>query len=329
MATIQLNFTLRTSAHCKTAHLLGSWDNYAGQLPLSKDPAKPGAWRGTFKFAGATLRQGQRYWYYYILDGYHASHDPARDYTTEPTTGRKLNVLDIPGKPTPAPPTGRADTRASAAAAAAVRHTRNPSSLSIPKGRSLSPSKIVSPRPVKPHQTRHIVRESYHPSSVAALNARFDRATALSASSHSPASSSSSAAPSSPLSAGAGDFDLDSDSDISATSSSVPSLTSRSSDAGSPSSASSVSSASSCCTCERYGLTRTGQRIRIDCGGARCGFVSSDSECESSDDDDGGDDDGHVRSGGGGAPKVGLGIDGPWYEYDQKATRRQGIVVRG
>lgn len=67
MAATQLSFTLRTSANVKTAHLLGSWDNYSGQLPLSKDPAKSGGWRGTFRFSNTTLRQGQRYWYYVRL----------------------------------------------------------------------------------------------------------------------------------------------------------------------------------------------------------------------------------------------------------------------
>ncbi|TKA46010.1 hypothetical protein B0A55_13745, partial [Friedmanniomyces simplex] len=79
MATVQLNFTLRTSTNCKTVHLLGSWDGYKGQLPLSKDSSKAGGWKGTFRFQGATLKQGQRYWYYYIIDGYHVSHDPARE----------------------------------------------------------------------------------------------------------------------------------------------------------------------------------------------------------------------------------------------------------
>ena len=65
MATVQLNFALRTSSNCKTVHLLGSWDNYNGQLPLSKDSsAKAGSWKGTFRFQGTTLKQGQRYWYY-------------------------------------------------------------------------------------------------------------------------------------------------------------------------------------------------------------------------------------------------------------------------
>jgi hypothetical protein len=64
MAAIQLGFTLRTSANVKTVHLLGSWDNYSGQLPLSKDTAKTGGWKGTFRFQGSTLQAGQRYWYY-------------------------------------------------------------------------------------------------------------------------------------------------------------------------------------------------------------------------------------------------------------------------
>lgn len=66
MAAVQLSFNLRTSSSVKTVHLLGSWDNYAGQLPLAKDKnsSKSGAWKGTFKFQGSMLQQGQRYWYY-------------------------------------------------------------------------------------------------------------------------------------------------------------------------------------------------------------------------------------------------------------------------
>lgn len=66
MAAVQLSFSLKTSSNAKTVHLLGSWDNYSGQLPLSKDSAKKSAagWKGTFRFQGSTLTQGQRYWYY-------------------------------------------------------------------------------------------------------------------------------------------------------------------------------------------------------------------------------------------------------------------------
>jgi len=265
MAAIQLNFSLRTSANCKTVHLLGSWDNYAGQLPLSKDSKKAGGWLGTFRFQGATLKQGSRYWYYYIIDGYHVSHDPAREFTVEPTTGRKLNILDIPGK-TAAPASHSA--AAASSRDSSKRHSRRVSS-DIPKGRALSPSKIQSPTPVKPGQVRNIVAGNYEPATVEALTSRFSLATME---------------------------DSDDDEYDSDDSSDVPSLTSRSSNSSSPSS---VSSTSSCCTCERYGITRAGDRVKLDCGGARCGFSDDSDECSSEDDE----------------------------AYESRQTRRQGIVV--
>jgi hypothetical protein len=57
----------------------------------------------------------------------------------------------------------------------------------------------------------------------------------------------------------------------------APSLTSGSSRSSGSSSPSSVSSA---CSCERYAVTRAGDRVRIDCGGSICG--------SSEDSDDGG-----------------------------------------
>jgi hypothetical protein len=255
MAAVQLNFTLRTSAHCKSVHLLGSWDNYNGQLPLSKDAAKAGGWKGTFRFQGKTLKQGQRYWYYYIIDGYHVSHDPARESVVEPTTSRKLNILDIPsGKPT-----------AAAATDKAVRQSRRVSD--IPKGRSLSPSQIKSPMPQKPHASAALRSETFSGPTVEQLAARF-------------------------AATNVNDSDDSSDDD-----SDVPSLTSRSSGSSTPSS---VSSTSSCCTCERYGITRAGARVKLDCGGNRCGY-SDGSECSSESEDE---------------------------YHAQRATRRQGVVVR-
>jgi hypothetical protein len=271
MAAIQLNFTLRTSSNCKTVHLLGSWDNYAGQLPLSKDSKKSGGWLGCFKFQGNTLKQGQRYWYYYIIDGYHVSHDPARDHTTEPTTGRKLNILDIPGKT-------KSSSTQQTSRSSSDRHNRRISTASIPNGRSLSPSKIIAPKPERPHQTRQVINTQYDKATLEALSSRFARQTI------SPASSATS------TSEDGSYFDSDDDSD-------VPSLTSRSTDSSSPSS---VSSGSSCCTCERYGITRSGDRVKLDCGGARCGYSDDSSECSSGDE----------------------------YVYEEKTTRRQGVVIR-
>jgi len=271
MAAVQLNFTLRTTASCKTVHLLGSWDGYKGQLPLSKDSSKAGGWKGTFRFQGATLKQGQRYWYYYIIDGYHVSHDPARESVTEPTTGRKLNVLDIPS----AKGTSSSSTEAAARAAAkAARHERRISSSTVPKGRSLSPSQIKSPRPTRPTETSTIRSETYH-SNVEQLSRKM-------AAAHLSEEESS---------------EDDSSEDDSDAESEVPSLSSsRSSNSSSPSS---VSSTSSCCTCERYGITRSGNRVKLDCGGNRCGY-SDGSECSSESEE----------------------------ENVARATRRQGVVIR-
>lgn len=62
----QLSFTLSTSAKVKTAHLLGSWDNYKQQLPLSCKE-KAGKWKGTFSFKSTMIKPGSRYWYYVSL----------------------------------------------------------------------------------------------------------------------------------------------------------------------------------------------------------------------------------------------------------------------
>jgi hypothetical protein len=250
MAAIQLNFTLRTSSNCKTVHLLGSWDGYQGQLPLSKDPKKSGGWTGSFKFQGATLKQGQRYWYYYIIDGYHVSHDPAKDHTTEPTTGRKLNILDIPAK----------------TSSSSDRKSRRVSTASVAKGRALSPSRIAAPKPQRPGQTRQVINTQYDKTTLEELNRRFAEQNIDS------------------------EDDSDDDSD-------VPSLTSRSTNSSSPSS---VSSGSSCCTCERFGITRGGDRVKLDCGGARCGYSDDSEDCSSEDE----------------------------YVYEEKTTRRQGVLIR-
>jgi hypothetical protein len=246
---VQLSFTLRTSPNVKTVHLVGSWDGYKNQLPLSvvRD-AKPGSWKGTFRFQGAhALKLGSRYWYYYIVDGYHVSHDPAKDYTTEQTTGRKLNVLDVPGAKNVSSMTS------SARAPISYRHSRE-----IPKGRALSPGQIQHPRPSKPYASRQLREADYSTSPGIPddeLVARF-AGTRLSDRGYEYPSS-----PASTLSSSSG---------------------STFSNSG-KSSPRSLSSVSSVCTCERYGITRSGQRVKLDCGGSRCGYSSgSGSECSES-----------------------------------------------
>lgn len=249
---VQLSFTLRTSPNAKTVHLLGSWDNYKNQLPLSivKDSdAKPGSWKGTFRFQGAhSLKLGSRYWYYYIVDGYHVSHDPAKEFTTEPTTGRKLNILDVPG--------GKSNSGGQAAsrAAAPASHNTSRHSREIPTGRALSPGKIQHPKPSKPYESRHLREADYSMSPTDDLSDRF-AGTRIS------------------------DHDYKYNSSPSSVSTSSGSTTF--SDSDSRSSPSSLSSFSSVCRCERYGITRSGQRVKLDCGGERCGYSGSSSECSS------------------------------------------------
>ncbi|CAI7652192.1 unnamed protein product [Penicillium discolor] len=237
MAAVQLKFSLRTSSNVKTVHLVGSWDNYQRQIPLSSED-KPGAWVGKFRFQTSMLQLGGRYWYYYMMDGYHVSHDPAVEYTVEPTTGRKLNILDVPG--------GKPTTRSSAPKA---------SRGNIATGRALSPSRIQHPKPTKHYASRQLREADFAPT-VDDLTRRFagSRLSDEYSYSNSP-----------PSSAGS-------------------SLSSRSSSGStSPSSLSSMSEPPVHCRCERYGITRKGDRVKLDCGGSRCGYVeSSDDSCSES-----------------------------------------------
>jgi hypothetical protein len=277
MSAVQLSFSLRVSSGVKTVHLLGSWDNYVGQLPLSKDKtsSKSGAWKGTFRFQGTNLEAGKRYWYYYIIDGYHVSHNPSEASTVEPTTGRALNILDVP----------KASKSSSSSSSKSSRHSSSSSkdksskrsSSDIPKGRPLSVSQIKAPKPRSPNATRHILDSDYD---VDELAERFG-------------------------SANIEDFneDIITDFGTSAVSDSDSELSYRS-DSSSPNSSlsgySTPGSECSTCTCERYGITRKGDRVRLDCGGSRCGYDDESSECSSSEDE----------------------------EYVERSARRNGMVVR-
>ncbi|PMD45317.1 hypothetical protein L207DRAFT_252871 [Hyaloscypha variabilis F] len=279
MASVQLSFALRTSSGVKTVHLLGSWDNYAGQLPLAKDKSssKSGSWKGTFRFQGATLEPGQRYWYYYIIDGYHVSHDPGQSSTTEPTTGRILNILDVPAEKTHKSSSSHSKSSSSSkdkhSSSSSRRASRRDSNLTvdIPKGRPLSVSEIKSPKPMTPHATKYILQADYSAPTVEELTSRFSTTTI--------------------------DENYVYDMSNSPPSSVGSSLSSRS-DSDSPSSSSSISDYSEC-RCERYGITRGGDRVKLDCGGSRCGYSDDSSSCSSSDD-----------------------------EYERQSSRRNGLVVR-
>jgi hypothetical protein len=282
----QLSFSLRVSSGVKTVHLLGSWDNYHGQLPLAKDKtsSKSGSWKGTFRFPATTLEAGQRYWYYYIIDGYHCAHNPGEPSTVEPTTGRSLNILDVAKSSS----SSKSSSKSHSSSKSSSRHSHSSKSSSsskrssdVAKGRPLSTSQIKSPKPVAPHATRHILDGSYDDDEVAELAERFGSAT----------------------------FDDEYNEDVitdfstSSPVSSVGSDLSYRSDSSSPNSSmsgySTPGSDCSSCTCERYGITRKGDRVRLDCGGSRCGYDDASSDCSSSED-----------------------------EYAARASRRHGLVVR-
>ena len=268
---VQLTFTLRTSPNVRTVHLLGSWDGYKNQLPLSavKDAsAKPGSWKGTFRFQGShALKLGSRYWYYYSVDGYHVSHDPAKEYVVEPTTGRKLNVLDVPKGDSKTP-----STRSAAKPMHTSRH-----SLEIPHGRPVSPDQIRHPKPTKAYASKNIREADYETSPIEQLEDVTDALSRVNLSRH--------RAPSR--------YSSDSDSDVSSPSSSGSSGcfsgSYRGSDREMSSPATSVSSGGGC-RCERYGVTRHGERVKLDCGGKVCGY---ESDCSTSSDDE--SDDGYER----------------------------------
>jgi len=283
MATIQLSFSLRVSSGVKSVHLLGSWDNYVGQIPLSKDKtsSKSGSWKGTFRFQG-NIEAGQRYWYYYIIDGYHVSHNPSEASTVEPTTGRELNILDVPKDKSSKSSSKSSSHSSSKTSSSREKRSSKHASLTvdIPKGRPLSVSKIVAPKPMSPHATRHILDADYYDDEhIDELTARFNSADLR-------------------------DDDYITDFSTSPVSSSGSSLSSRSGSSSPSSSLSGYSTPSSdysSCTCERYGITRKGDRVKIDCGGARCGYSDEDSSCSSSGDE---------------------------AEYAPRSSRRNGIIVR-
>lgn len=176
------------------------------------------------------------------MDGYHVSHDPAQPSTKEPTTGRSLNILDVP----------KSSARPDQSSNARNSHRQ---SMEIPKGRSLSPSKIIHPKPSKPYASRRVREADYSTSPrLDELTAQLEQASLYNKLGKvSPASS------------------VGSD------------LSSRSSGGSSFSSLSDPSSSGGSCRCNRYGVTRKGDRVKLDCGGSRCGYSDdSSSDCSSS-----------------------------------------------
>ncbi|KAF2218874.1 hypothetical protein BDZ85DRAFT_172646, partial [Elsinoe ampelina] len=266
----QINFTLRApSSKNKSCHLVGSWDNYRVQVPLSRSSSsssKP-KFSGAVRFPASAA--GQRYWYYFIVDGHSATYDPGEPKCVEPTTGRTLNILDL----TPDPRISIAssgtykDMRPSdTTSSSSRRHSR-----AVANGRSLSPSQIQHPFPSRPYETK-----AFSSKEMEALSRRYAAQRLVDTASDSSSSDDDSVG----WSTGSG--------------SDVPSLSSRSSHNSSPSSVSSLGGSpvlgqggfirsGSGCTCERFAITRSGQRVKVDCGGKVCAGSEDGSECSSSD----------------------------------------------
>jgi len=282
----QLAFSIRTTASCKTVHLMGSWDGYAGQLPLSHDRSKKDAWTGTFRFNPSVIKPGQRYWYYYVIDGYQAAHDPARDSIFEPKSGRRLNIL-ISKKGTETSSIQKNTTSEASSCHHSSRQRRN-GPIDLPKGRPLSPSKIVAPRPIKPEAVAspsvvsRVSAESvseHGSATVANLACQLEHARirgeepvdwdewngSLSGASDSE------------------DEEIISDSDASVSQRSISSnssgalslASSRSSNASTPLHAIAPRrrppATVSRCVCNRFVRNRAGATVRVDCLGAKCG----------------------------------------------------------
>ena len=164
MSSTQLSFALRTTSNVKTVHLIGSWDGYQDQLPLSRDKSRSGSWKGTFKFQPNVLQPGQRYWFYYMMDGHKVSHDPTKEAVVEPTTGRTLNILDVPkGKSSSS--SGRHHSSSSSKRSSTRRHSRE-----VPRGRGVPDGAIACPKPQRPGATQHLIDQGYNPSNMDQLS---------------------------------------------------------------------------------------------------------------------------------------------------------------
>jgi len=277
----QLSFSLRVTAGVKTVHLLGSWDNYSGQIPLSRDKekssSKSGSWKGTFRFQTTILTPGKRYWYYYVVDGYHCSHNPSVPSIVESTTGRSLNVLDVPSDKSSK--SSKSSSHSKSSSGGKDKRSSRPRasiSIDIPKGRPLSMSQIKAPQPLSPNATRHILDVDYNDEAIEELAAQLGRAGIDGDDQFERYEYIEDGKPNgSPVSSSGSSLSYPSDDDSAVSGYSTP---------NSEMLSSTPNSDCSSCTCERYGITRTGVRVRINCGGTRCGYSSADDSCSSASD---------------------------------------------
>lgn len=123
-------------------NVVGSWDHYAAQLPLSRDLKKSGRWSGDFTFPNG--RPGKRYWYY--VSNYYLVGEGMFSDINKFTAGCKLNKLDILEVP------GSSPSFLDYLNSSSNQHNRSASEVSVPKGRPVPPSMIISRKLVHVYQ---------------------------------------------------------------------------------------------------------------------------------------------------------------------------------
>jgi hypothetical protein len=190
----------------------------------------------------------------YLVDNHKYDIDPDIDFTIERTTKRKMNILDIPAKSS---------------------HRQQLDREGVATGRPLSPERIIAPRPSKPVQAY-----SHFTTTNKSRELAIDTLSRRLAYAHLDSSDESEFA---------SDSDSPTDQPSSHTSSSDDEsdrergkYSSNSSDGGSSRGLSPItplddgsdrgSPPVDICYCHKYGITRSGQRLKIDCHGKDCHF---------------------------------------------------------
>lgn len=145
----QLSFTFTTSSKVKTAHLVGTWDGYKGQLPLTSQGS--GKWKGTFRFSEKTLKPGSRYWYYV-----------SQSYSTPVTfylhlQRRQLTIINSTSKTATNPPTTKQPVlKSSPAPAVPSTSSTSPNQARLPSRRQQHPSPPSANAAPPTHHTRAV-----------------------------------------------------------------------------------------------------------------------------------------------------------------------------
>lgn len=188
----------------------------------------------------------------FLVDNYKYDIDPDVDFITERTSKRKMNILDIPIKHS---------------------HRQHFDRDGIATGRPLSPERIVAPRPSKPVQAYSHFTTSNKSREIAIETLSRRLAYAKMDSSDESEFASDSDVPSDRPSSHTSSSDDEPDRERSRFSSnSSDSESSRGLSPITPTDDDSDRGSPPVCYCHKYGITRSGQKLKIDCNGKDCHF---------------------------------------------------------